>query len=220
MIWLLILKFFVILGWQNVTSKQIKQEVFQFTKDFQVPNFQVCINNTSFEHFTKNTLWHWINLKQTCETQVVGNITIYGDASHPTTPNFGQGGCIALKDGIILRRNLHHTLKSKKSQVSKVHEREQIHQALLDFHKQKYPRTNALTQKAIMVGVLVVANTSIKCFLQDWFFMPMSIHTGNYMELSLFDVEKLPIDEPWHNFLEGKLWNINCARTFKCVDHI
>jgi hypothetical protein len=50
--------------------------------------------------------------------------------------------------------------------------------------------------------------------------MPMSIHTGNYMELSLFDVEKLPIDEPWHNFLEGKLWNINCARTFKCVDHI
>ncbi len=46
------------------------------------------------------------------------------------------------------------------------------------------------------MGVLVVANTSIKCFLQDWFFMPMSIHTGNYMELSLFDVEKLPIDEP------------------------
>jgi hypothetical protein len=58
MTWLLILKFFVFLGWQNVTSEQIKQEVFQLTKDFQVLDFQLCINNTSPKHFTKNTLQH------------------------------------------------------------------------------------------------------------------------------------------------------------------
>jgi hypothetical protein len=58
MTWLLILKFFVFLGWQNVTLEQFKQEVFQLTKDFQVPDFQLCINNTSLEHFTKNTLQH------------------------------------------------------------------------------------------------------------------------------------------------------------------
>ncbi len=118
MTWLLILKFFVFLGWQNVTSEQIKQEVFQLTKDFQVLDFQLCINNTSPKHFTKNTLQHWINLKPTCETQVVGNVTICGDASHPTTPNLGQGGCMALEDGIILVRKLHHALKFLKSQFS------------------------------------------------------------------------------------------------------
>jgi hypothetical protein len=41
MTWLLILKCFVLLGWQNVTSKQIKQEVFELTKDFQIPDFQL-----------------------------------------------------------------------------------------------------------------------------------------------------------------------------------
>jgi hypothetical protein len=56
-------------------------------------------------------------------------------------------------------------------------QREQIHQALLDFHKEKYPRTNALTQKATVVGVSMVVSISIKFFLRDWFFMPMFIHT-------------------------------------------
>jgi hypothetical protein len=103
---------------------------------------------------------------------------------------------MALEDGIILARKLHCAFKSKKNQNSKVHEREQIHQALLDFHKEKYPRTNVFTQKATIVGISIIANKSIKCFLRDWFFLPMSIHIGNYMEPSLFDVEKLPIDEP------------------------
>jgi 2-polyprenyl-6-methoxyphenol hydroxylase-like FAD-dependent oxidoreductase len=58
---------------------------------------------------------------------VVGNVTVCGDASHPTTPNLGQGGCMALEDGIIFARKLHQTFKSKESQTFKVSEHEWIH---------------------------------------------------------------------------------------------
>src|SRR5262249_43914921 len=31
-----------------------------------------------------------------------GGITLLGDAAHPTTPNLGQGGCMAIEDGVVL----------------------------------------------------------------------------------------------------------------------
>jgi 2-polyprenyl-6-methoxyphenol hydroxylase-like FAD-dependent oxidoreductase len=36
-----------------------------------------------------------------------GPITLLGDAIHPTTPNLGQGGCLAIEDAMILARCLH-----------------------------------------------------------------------------------------------------------------
>jgi len=54
--WLLFVTPFISLGWQNKKPKQIKQEALQFTKYFQILELELCINNTTFEHFTKNTL--------------------------------------------------------------------------------------------------------------------------------------------------------------------
>jgi 2-polyprenyl-6-methoxyphenol hydroxylase-like FAD-dependent oxidoreductase len=33
-------------------------------------------------------------------------VTLLGDAAHPTTPNFGQGGCMAIEDAAVLARRL------------------------------------------------------------------------------------------------------------------
>lgn len=32
------------------------------------------------------------------------HVTLLGDAIHPTTPNFGQGGCLAMEDALVLAR--------------------------------------------------------------------------------------------------------------------
>ncbi len=37
-----------------------------------------------------------------------GPVTLLGDAAHPTTPNLGQGGCLALEDAVVLA----HALRS------------------------------------------------------------------------------------------------------------
>jgi 2-polyprenyl-6-methoxyphenol hydroxylase-like FAD-dependent oxidoreductase len=37
-----------------------------------------------------------------------GRITLLGDAAHPTTPNFGQGACMAIEDALVLARELAH----------------------------------------------------------------------------------------------------------------
>jgi len=34
----------------------------------------------------------------------LGHITLLGDAIHPTTPNLGQGGCMAIEDALLLAR--------------------------------------------------------------------------------------------------------------------
>jgi 2-polyprenyl-6-methoxyphenol hydroxylase-like FAD-dependent oxidoreductase len=56
---------------------------------------------------------------------------------------------MAMEDAIILARKLHQALKSKESQNSNLLH---IHQALLDFHQDRYKRTSALTQRAAMIG--------------------------------------------------------------------
>src|SRR5207253_167012 len=35
-----------------------------------------------------------------------GSCTLLGDAAHPTTPNMGQGGCMAIEDAVVLARAL------------------------------------------------------------------------------------------------------------------
>ncbi|EEF32313.1 monoxygenase, putative [Ricinus communis] len=35
-----------------------------------------------------------------------GNVTVAGDAIHPVTPEFSQGGCSALEDAVVLRRSI------------------------------------------------------------------------------------------------------------------
>ena len=35
-----------------------------------------------------------------------GRAVLVGDAAHPTTPNLGQGGCLAIEDGLVLARCL------------------------------------------------------------------------------------------------------------------
>ncbi|PKI58595.1 hypothetical protein CRG98_020984 [Punica granatum] len=41
-----------------------------------------------------------------CKTPPKENVTVLGDAMHPTTPDLGQGGCMALEDAVVLGRHI------------------------------------------------------------------------------------------------------------------
>jgi len=113
--WLLILMDFVFLSWRNITPKEIKQEVLQLTDDFRVPKFVLCVNNISIKHFIKNTLRQKVNMKPTYKTQVVGNVTICGDVSHPSLKILDKVDAWHWKMLSSLQESFNKTLKSKES---------------------------------------------------------------------------------------------------------
>src|SRR6478736_4729005 len=53
-----------------------------------------------------------------------GRVSLLGDAAHPTTPNLGQGGCMAIEDAVVLA---HHLVKqSSLADALKAYERKRV----------------------------------------------------------------------------------------------
>jgi 2-polyprenyl-6-methoxyphenol hydroxylase-like FAD-dependent oxidoreductase len=67
-----------------------------------------------------------------------GRMTLLGDAIHPTTPNLGQGGCLAMEDALILARCFEKYGA--------------IEEALRKYERLRYQRTAALTKYSRYYG--------------------------------------------------------------------
>jgi 2-polyprenyl-6-methoxyphenol hydroxylase-like FAD-dependent oxidoreductase len=67
-----------------------------------------------------------------------GRMTLLGDAIHPTTPNLGQGGCLAMEDAIVLARCF-----EKYGAVEEV---------LRSYERCRYKRTTALSRYSRYYG--------------------------------------------------------------------
>jgi len=55
---------------------------------------------------TKTILKNSITDRKPHKGWTKGNVTLLGDAAHPTTPNLGQGGCMAIEGAYILARSI------------------------------------------------------------------------------------------------------------------
>jgi 2-polyprenyl-6-methoxyphenol hydroxylase-like FAD-dependent oxidoreductase len=67
-----------------------------------------------------------------------GRMTLLGDAIHPTTPNLGQGGCLAMEDAIVLARCLEKYGAGE--------------EALRKYERCRYKRTTALSRYSRYYG--------------------------------------------------------------------
>ena len=63
------------------------------------------------------------------------NITLLGDASHPTLPNLGQGACMALEDVLIVTKCL---VESSSPAV-----------AFQNYESQRFPRTKSIVEQSL-----------------------------------------------------------------------
>jgi 2-polyprenyl-6-methoxyphenol hydroxylase-like FAD-dependent oxidoreductase len=78
-----------------------------------------------------------------------GSITLLGDAVHPTTPNLGQGGCMAIEDAVVLARCLH-----KCSESSRTPSQADINSALRTYETLRRARTSAIAKYSRRYGVI------------------------------------------------------------------
>lgn len=67
-----------------------------------------------------------------------GRITLVGDAAHPTTPNLGLGGCMAIEDAIVLARALN------------THDGHEA--AFAHYEAQRHPRTARVVKMSRLMG--------------------------------------------------------------------
>jgi 2-polyprenyl-6-methoxyphenol hydroxylase-like FAD-dependent oxidoreductase len=86
-------------------------------------------------------------------TWSVGRIGLIGDAAHPTTPNFGQGGCMAIEDGVVLARAMASSLGPAR--------------ALEAFAAQRQKRTAAITNESWRFGKIGQWEGRVTCWFRD-----------------------------------------------------
>ena len=69
-----------------------------------------------------------------------GHMTMIGDAIHPTTPNLGQGGCLAMEDAVVLARCFEKYGANE--------------EALRQYEHRRYKRTTAVSRYSRYYGAV------------------------------------------------------------------
>jgi 2-polyprenyl-6-methoxyphenol hydroxylase-like FAD-dependent oxidoreductase len=104
-----------------------------------------------------------------------GRVTLLGDAAHPTTPNFGQGGCMAIEDAAVLARCLV--------------EMEDVPAALRAFEARRYRRTAWITRESLRYGRVAQWQRAGAVRLRETLFRlaPPSLTSATFTRLFAFE---------------------------------
>jgi 2-polyprenyl-6-methoxyphenol hydroxylase-like FAD-dependent oxidoreductase len=86
----------------------------------------------------------------------VGRVGLVGDAAHPTTPNFGQGGCMAVEDAVVLARHA----RAAASPAA----------AWAGFTAERFRRTRSIVNESWRFGRVAQWEGRLACRLRDTFF--------------------------------------------------
>ncbi len=104
-----------------------------------------------------------------------GRVVLIGDAAHPTTPNLGQGGCMAIEDAPVLAR----CLKSAESLAG----------AMAEFERQRAPRTASVTNDSWRLGRLAQGHSFPIRIARNWLtrLTPPRIAFARFAKLASYD---------------------------------
>jgi 2-polyprenyl-6-methoxyphenol hydroxylase-like FAD-dependent oxidoreductase len=85
-----------------------------------------------------------------------GRVTLLGDAAHPTTPNLGQGGSMAIEDAVVLA----HALDRAPA----------ITDALADYERRRVARTARIVEASFRFGKLAQLQNRLAIFFRNALF--------------------------------------------------
>jgi 2-polyprenyl-6-methoxyphenol hydroxylase-like FAD-dependent oxidoreductase len=85
-----------------------------------------------------------------------GRVTLLGDAAHPTTPNMGQGGCMAIEDAAVLAGCLART--------------PELAAALADFERRRFRRVAGIVRHSLHYGAMAQWKHPAAVCLRDTLF--------------------------------------------------
>jgi 2-polyprenyl-6-methoxyphenol hydroxylase-like FAD-dependent oxidoreductase len=98
-----------------------------------------------------------------------GRVTLLGDAAHATTPNLGQGACMALEDAVMLA----HCLSTVRPEQS----------ALREYERLRIPRTRAIVRDSWQTGRILQLDQPALESVRNWF---MGSTPGRHAGMRMF----------------------------------
>jgi len=106
-----------------------------------------------------------------------GRVTLIGDAAHPTTPNLGQGGCMAIEDAVTLA----HHLVAQSSHAA----------AFAAYEKKRVARTSRIVEASRSFGRIAQLEGMVSTALRNFAMRltPASIVRKQLLEAAEFEVE-------------------------------
>ena len=92
-----------------------------------------------------------------------GRVVLLGDAVHPTTPNMGQGACMAIESAVMLARA--------------VQQEPDLISALIRYEAERQPRTAEVTGQSWSIGQVGQLDNPLLCALRNFVMsiMPESV---------------------------------------------
>ncbi len=108
-----------------------------------------------------------------------GRVTLLGDAAHPTTPNMGQGACMAIESAYVLARCL-----SAKPDLPA---------ALVAYEQERRSRTAWVTNQSWQIGRVGQLDNGLACRLRDLLMLltPASVVKARLAKAAAYDVTQL-----------------------------
>jgi 2-polyprenyl-6-methoxyphenol hydroxylase-like FAD-dependent oxidoreductase len=109
-----------------------------------------------------------------------GRVVLIGDAAHPMTPNFGQGGGMAIEDAVVLTQCL-TTVPC-------------LQEAFALFENRRFPRTSAVTDDAWRFGKILQWEGRLSVALRDMFtgILLRRFGANNLIKYARYNVGCLP----------------------------
>ncbi len=136
---------------ENTRYDDIPREVRRRFADWGSPVPEL-LATTQDDHFLHNDIVD----REPIATWSLGRALIIGDAAHSTTPNMGQGGCMAIEDAYALS----HLFKTPGSVEAK----------LKAFQQFRHPRTTEITQRSWRLGKVAQWSNPIAAKVRDSLF--------------------------------------------------
>ncbi len=154
--------------------RQMKTEaLFERFKNYLHPIGEI-IKNTTDEQLIQNDI---VDIKPLSEF-AFGRILLVGDAAHATTPNMGQGACMAVEDIAVL--------------TSEVQKTDNIETAFDNFEKKRVNRTRYITNTSSVIGKIAQLENPVLCRIRNFIFrnLPKSFVKKQMKQILAYDFYK------------------------------
>jgi 2-polyprenyl-6-methoxyphenol hydroxylase-like FAD-dependent oxidoreductase len=132
---------------------------------------ELLIHSISPDHILNSDIYDLEPMSKWSE----GRAVLLGDAAHPTTPNMGQGACMAIESSLVLARCLE--------------QEGDLAVALTRFERERMPRTAWITRQSWKIGRLGQIENPAACAVRDWFvsLMPDAFSKRQFLKAASFE---------------------------------